>query len=155
MTLLPSSQKRNKLWLKFFLQKLSSSRDLPEKCAETRKGWKHKKTILLQQSHGKERLEDYFTSVAWLNFFNRSRVVFQSFLTMTSLQQDCLLVFSSLPGFRTFSGPFLLVVNFHRNFLPVYIYIYIYVWKIRQFVKIAKSKPVNNNSMLIKLGLMT
>ena len=47
---------------------------------------KHKTTILLQKSHGKERLEDYSTSVAQSR--NRSRVVFQSFFTMTFLQQD-------------------------------------------------------------------
>ena len=34
------------------------------KSTETRKGCKHKKTILLQKSGGKERLEDYSTSVA-------------------------------------------------------------------------------------------
>ena len=43
--------------------KLSTSRDGPIKGTETRKGWKHNKTILLQKSRGKERLEDYSTSV--------------------------------------------------------------------------------------------
>ena len=34
------------------------------KSTETRQGWKHKKTILLQKNRGKERLKDYSISVA-------------------------------------------------------------------------------------------
>ena len=41
--------------------------------------------LLLQKSRGKEGLEDSSTSVAWLNCCKRSRVVFQSFFTMTFL----------------------------------------------------------------------
>ena len=33
--------------------------DEPVKSTETRQGWKHQKTTLLQQNHGKERLEEY------------------------------------------------------------------------------------------------
>ena len=41
-----------------------TSRDGPVKCTETRQGWKHKKTVVLQKNRGKERLEAYSTSVA-------------------------------------------------------------------------------------------
>ena len=78
---------------KNFRYKMSASRNGPEKITETRTGWKDKKTILLQKSCGKERLSDYSTSVAWLNFCMRSRVVFQSFFTTTFLWQYSLLVF--------------------------------------------------------------
>ena len=51
--------------VKNFLQKLTPIRDGPvKKCRETRNRRKHKKTILLQKGRGKERLEDYSTSVA-------------------------------------------------------------------------------------------
>ena len=47
-----------------FLSKLTTIRDGPVKGTETKNRWKHKKSILLQKGRGKERLEDYSTSVA-------------------------------------------------------------------------------------------
>ena len=44
--------------------KLSTNRDGSIISTETRKGWKHKKIILLQKTRGKERLKDNSTSVA-------------------------------------------------------------------------------------------
>ena len=58
------------LEVKNFQFKLNASREGPEKSTETRKGWK--KTILLQKSGGKKRLEDYSTSVAKIKSGNRS-----------------------------------------------------------------------------------
>ena len=78
-----------------------------------RQGWKHKMIILVQKNCGKERLEDYSTSVA--KSCNKSRVVFQSFYTTIFLQQESLLVFSSLPFSVHFTGLSLLVVKFCRK----------------------------------------
>ena len=65
MSLLPnSSKKKQQLGIKIFLQQLIISRDGPVKSTERRKGWKHKKTILLQKSRGEEKPEAYSTSVA-------------------------------------------------------------------------------------------
>ena len=47
-----------------FSAKLNTSRDWPVKGTETRQICTHKETILLQKNHGKERLEDYSTSIA-------------------------------------------------------------------------------------------
>ena len=49
---------------KNFLQILTTGRDGPVKSTETRWALKHQKITLLQKNHGKERLEDYSTSVA-------------------------------------------------------------------------------------------
>ena len=57
-------QKKHKLGVKNFLQKFTS-RDGPVKSTETKQGYKHKKTTLLQKNCGKERPEGYSTSVAW------------------------------------------------------------------------------------------
>ena len=56
-------KKEYKLGVKKFSLKISASREVPEKSTETWKVLKHKKTIQPQKSHGKERLEDYSTSV--------------------------------------------------------------------------------------------
>ena len=70
-------------------------------------------SCMLQKSRGKERLEDYSTDL----IFVATEVVFQSCFTMTFLQQDSLLVFSSLPCFCTFFRPIpILALNFYRNF---------------------------------------
>ena len=66
-----------------------------------KEGIKYKKTILLQKSGGKKRLEDFSTSVRKIKSGNRSRVV-QSFSSTTLLQLDSLLVFSFLRCFCTF-----------------------------------------------------
>ena len=70
---------------------------------------KKSSTVLYQELCTKS-----YVSVAWR--CNRSRVVFKSFFTITFLQQDNLLVFSSFPCFCTFTGPSLLVLNFYRKF---------------------------------------
>ena len=95
-----AKQAKKNIEVKNFRKKLSTSRDGPVKSTETRKGWIHKKTIMLQKICGKQRLDNYSTSV--VRQCKRSRVVFQSFFTMTFLQHDCLLVHSSLPCFCTF-----------------------------------------------------
>ena len=58
--------KEHELGVNTFLYKLSTSRDGRVKSTETRKGWKHKKATVLQKNCGKERLEDYSTSVVWV-----------------------------------------------------------------------------------------
>ena len=78
---------------------------------ETQEGY-----ILQQKSLGKERLEDYSTFIALLNFCNRRTVVFQSFFTMTFLQQNSLLVFSSLPCLCTFFTPNPTCTTFYSEF---------------------------------------
>ena len=70
---------------------------------------KTQKAILLQTSHGKERLGDLSTSVAKIKSGNRSRVVSQSFFTMACLLQDRLLCFH----------PFRLHLIFTEKFLPL------------------------------------
>ena len=61
-SLLPRAKKEHKLRI-IFCVKFTTSRDGPVKSTKARLRPKHKKTILLQKNRGKERLEDYSTSV--------------------------------------------------------------------------------------------
>ena len=58
-----ATKKKHKLWVKNFCYKLTKSRDGPVKSTETRQGWKHKKSTLLQKNCGKAKLENNSTSV--------------------------------------------------------------------------------------------
>ena len=99
---------------KNFLSILTISRNGPVKSTETRQERKDKKTTLLQKNYGRERLEDYSTSVAYLG--NRSRAVFQSFFATIFCSRVVFLCFHSCLVSVRFTGPSLLVVNFYRNF---------------------------------------
>ena len=45
------------------LKKAQKQKGMGLKKYRDKKGWKHKKAILLQKSRGKERLEDYSTTL--------------------------------------------------------------------------------------------
>ena len=77
---------------------------------------KHKKTILLQNNCGKERMEDYPTPVALSD--NRSKVVFQYWFTMTSYSRTVLLCFQSFLVGVLFTGQIILF-NLLRKILPL------------------------------------
>ena len=58
-----AAKNEHKVGVQNFLWKLSTTRDGPVNSTRTMKEWKHKKTILLHKSRGKESLKDYSTSV--------------------------------------------------------------------------------------------
>ena len=119
MSLLPISQPKKKkpeeTKSKKFVWKLTTSKGGPVKSAETKQGWKHKKTILLQENHDEERLLLESDTV----ICKRYRVVFQSSLSTIFCSRVIFLCFHPHVSVL-FTGPCLCVVNFLSSlFLPM------------------------------------
>ena len=109
----PHNSKDNKRWgVKNFLTRLTTSRNGPVISTETRQGWKHRKTTLLQKNGGRKTPEDYILYICCIvRQMGNSPLVF--------LYQRSSCVF--LPGLVSllFTGPLLLVVTvLQKNFYP-------------------------------------
>ena len=63
--------------------------------------------------------KDWKTTLLLLQKLSKAKEVDKSSSLSTFLQEDSLLVFSSLPCFCTFSGPSLLALTLTENFLPL------------------------------------